>query len=140
MCFFGKYNRINMDISNSSDDDDTMVINKKTSFKVSYFSSFHIRLIFLFWKPETDEELSVAGEEEEDVEEMSAIWVQRSVKKKINNKQVIRIKRRVWIVIKSFFVSETDSIENHEYSCQTTKENCTYKTKWKVLECKWRDL
>lgn len=87
-----------MDISNSSDDDESIVVHKKVSLKVSFFSREFQFILFLFQKPQKDEELSVA--ETEDIFEMSDKSAQQSVKKKgnkttINNKRVKIIQRIV---------------------------------------------
>jgi hypothetical protein len=44
---FEWYNRINMDISHSSDDEESVIINKKTSFKVGLLSRVY-EIIALF--------------------------------------------------------------------------------------------
>jgi hypothetical protein len=89
-----------MDISNSSDDEESVIMNNKTSFKVGLLSRMYEIILFFILSQKTEKSVV------EDVEEMSDASVEHSNKKKkaqktINNKPVIIIIPIILTVTKS---------------------------------------
>lgn len=92
-----------MDISNSSDDEESVIMNNKTSFKVGLLSRMYEIILFFILSQKTEKSVV------EDVEEMSDASVEHSnkkekAKKTINNKPVIIIIPIILPVTKSILL------------------------------------
>jgi hypothetical protein len=92
-----------MDISNSSDDEESVIMNNKTSFKVGLLSRMYEIILFFILSQKTEKSVV------EDVEEISDASVEHSnkkekAKKTINNKPVIIIIPIILPVTKSILL------------------------------------